>query len=69
MKGAVASFAAHTAQALAYDLECRGRLGELENASAVLQQLEHELERIAVFVTEHDWAARVCTLPPTSSLS
>jgi two-component system sensor histidine kinase/response regulator len=69
IKGAVASFAAHTAQALAYDLECRGRQGELENASAVLQQLEHELERIAVFATEHDWAARVGTLTPTPPLS
>jgi two-component system sensor histidine kinase/response regulator len=65
LKGAVASFAAHTAQALAYDLECRGRQGELENASAVLQQLEHELERLAVFATEHDWDARVGTPTPT----
>jgi signal transduction histidine kinase/DNA-binding response OmpR family regulator len=69
MKGVVASFAAHTAQALAYDLERRGRRGELENASAVLQQLEQELERIAVFVTDHDWAEPVCTLPPTPSPS
>ncbi len=69
MKGAVASFAAHTAQALAYDLERQGRQGELANASAVLQQLEYELERIAVFVTEHDWAAHVGALPPTPSPS
>jgi HPt (histidine-containing phosphotransfer) domain-containing protein len=69
LKGAVASFAAHTAQALASDLECRGRQGELENAAAVLQQLERELARIAVFASEHDWAARVCTPTPTPPLS
>jgi two-component system, sensor histidine kinase and response regulator len=69
MKGAVASFAAHTAPALAYDLESRGRQGKLEDASAVLQQPEHELERIAVFATAHDWAARVGTPTPTPPLS
>ena len=66
LKGAVASFAAHTAHTLAYDLERRGRQGELEGAAAVLQQLESELERIAVFVTEHNWEEQICTLPLTS---
>jgi two-component system, sensor histidine kinase and response regulator len=66
LKGVIASFAAHT---LAYELERRGRQRELEGAPAVLQQLEHELERIAVFVTEPDWAEHGCTLPPTPSPS
>jgi HPt (histidine-containing phosphotransfer) domain-containing protein len=57
LKGAVASSAAHGAESLAYDPECRGREGELENASVVLPQLERELERIAVFVAEHKWDA------------
>jgi two-component system sensor histidine kinase/response regulator len=67
LKGAIASFAAHAAYTLAHNLECRGRQGELEGASAVLQQLERELERIAVFVSEHDWTERVCPLPLTPS--
>jgi two-component system, sensor histidine kinase and response regulator len=69
LKGAIASFAAHAAHTLAYELECRGRQGELDGAAAVLQQLEHELERIAVFITEHDWAEHGCTLPPGPSPS
>jgi two-component system sensor histidine kinase/response regulator len=36
LKGAVANFGAHTAYALAYDLERRGHHGELEHASVVL---------------------------------
>jgi CheY-like chemotaxis protein/HPt (histidine-containing phosphotransfer) domain-containing protein len=55
LKGAVGSFAAQAAHTLAYDLECRGRQGMIENASEVLQHLEEELQRIAVFVAEHDW--------------
>jgi len=64
LKGAVMNFGAHTAQSLAYDLECLGHQGELAHASLVLQQLEHELRRIAAFVTEQDWAERMATELP-----
>jgi CheY-like chemotaxis protein len=57
LKGAVSSFGAHGAYNLAHDLECRGHQGELGNASSILRQLVHELERIAIFATEHQWPA------------
>ena len=64
-KGVVATFGADTAYSLAYDLERLSHQGELENASSVLQQLEHELKRIAVFVAEHDWDGPIETTPHT----
>ena len=43
-----------------------GRQAELEGAPLVLQQLERELERIAIFVTETAWDEQVCAMPQTS---
>jgi hypothetical protein len=42
-----------------------GRQAELEGAPLVLQQLERELERIAIFVTETSWDEQVCAMPHT----
>jgi signal transduction histidine kinase/DNA-binding response OmpR family regulator len=65
LKGAVATFGAHTAYSLAYELERCGHQRELAHAASILQQLQHELRRIAVFVAEHDWDARTeATEPP-----
>jgi two-component system sensor histidine kinase/response regulator len=47
LKGAVGYFGAQTVHTLAYRLETMGRQAELEGASAVLQQLERELERLS----------------------
>jgi two-component system sensor histidine kinase/response regulator len=60
LKGALASLGAQAAHALAYELETLGRQTELDGAVAVLQQLEHELERITAFVTEPGWQHILC---------
>jgi two-component system sensor histidine kinase/response regulator len=65
LKGTVMSFGAKTASTLAYRLETMGRQAELEGAPLVLQQLERELERIAIFVTETGWDEQVCAMPHT----
>jgi two-component system sensor histidine kinase/response regulator len=56
LKGAVGYFGAQTIHALAYRLETMGRQAELEGASAILPQLERELERLSAFVAETNWA-------------
>jgi two-component system sensor histidine kinase/response regulator len=55
LKGAVGYFGAQTVHALAYRLETMGHQAELDGASAVLQQLERELERLSAFVAENNW--------------
>jgi hypothetical protein len=57
LKGTVSHFEAHTAGRLADELETLGRQGTLQDASEVLQRLEHELERIVTFFTTCDWKA------------
>jgi hypothetical protein len=42
-----------------------GRQAKLEDAPLVLQQLERELERIAIFVTETGWDERAYVTPQT----
>ena len=65
LKGSVVSFGAKTASTLAHQLETMGRQAELEDAPLVLQQLAHELERIAIFVTETAWDEQICATPQT----
>jgi HPt (histidine-containing phosphotransfer) domain-containing protein len=65
LKGSVVSFGAKTASTLAHKLETMGRQAELEDAPLVLQQLAHELERIAIFVTETAWDEQICATPQT----
>ena len=65
LKGSVVSFGAKTASTLAHKLETMGRQADLEDAPLVLQQLERELERIAIFVTETGWDEQVCAMPHT----
>ncbi len=56
LKGAVGYFGAQTVHTLAHRLETMGHQAELEGASAVLQQLERELERLSAFAAETNWA-------------
>jgi HPt (histidine-containing phosphotransfer) domain-containing protein len=60
LKGALGYLGAPAAHALAYELETLGRQAEFDGAVAVLQQLEHELERITAFVTAPGWQDRLC---------
>jgi two-component system, sensor histidine kinase and response regulator len=66
LKGSVVTFGAKTASTLAHRLETMGRQAELEDAPLVLQQLERELARIAIFVTETAWDEQVCSMAQTS---
>jgi HPt (histidine-containing phosphotransfer) domain-containing protein len=52
LKGALAAIGATTALTLASELETKGRAAQLDDASAVLDQLERELGRLAVFCAE-----------------
>ena len=65
LKGTVLSFGAKTASTLTQQVETMGRQAKLEDAPLVLQQLERELERIAIFVTETGWDERAYVTPQT----
>ncbi len=51
LKGSVGSLAAQPALEAARDLETVGRAGDLEEAAAAFERLEHELERLAAALT------------------
>jgi CheY-like chemotaxis protein/HPt (histidine-containing phosphotransfer) domain-containing protein len=55
LKGSLGHLAAQKAYDLAFALETMGRRADLNEAPSVLQQLEHELERIITFVAEPGW--------------
>jgi signal transduction histidine kinase/sensor domain CHASE-containing protein/HPt (histidine-containing phosphotransfer) domain-containing protein len=58
-KGALGTIGASRARALAYALETMGHTAHLDKASTILQQLEAELERLAVFFADPSWVGRI----------
>jgi hypothetical protein len=44
IKGSVLQFSAHTAAAIALELEENGRLGSMTGAEALLKKLKHEVD-------------------------
>jgi len=58
LKGALSALGARVAQDLAAEVETLGREARLGPASAVLEHLERELERIAAFVAQPGWTQR-----------
>jgi HPt (histidine-containing phosphotransfer) domain-containing protein len=59
LTGEVGLFGAQMAYHLAEMLETMGREGRFENASRILQDLEHELERIISFFDQVGWKTPV----------
>jgi HPt (histidine-containing phosphotransfer) domain-containing protein len=59
LKGAIGTFGAKAAQILAHQLEDFAHREELGAASAVLRQLERELEQVAAFFATPDWKDRL----------
>jgi CheY-like chemotaxis protein len=55
LKGALGTIGATTARTLAYELEIMGHAASLEEAHGVLQQIEAELARLAVFFADPNW--------------
>ncbi|MFQ5855971.1 MAG: response regulator [Anaerolineae bacterium] len=58
-RGAVGNVGAKTAYNLASKLETIGRNSQLDGASAVLQDLEWEVERLRVFFSQPGWEERL----------
>ena len=46
IKGSVLQFSAHTAAAIALELEEKGRLGSMTEAEALLKKLRHEVDLV-----------------------
>jgi len=55
LKGTVANFGAHTAVALAQQLEKSGKESRFDQAGEILLQLKEEMKRIDRFFTEAEW--------------
>jgi two-component system, sensor histidine kinase and response regulator len=64
LKGALANFGASTAVSLAERLEGMGRTAELADTAPVLAQFDAELDRLAVFLADPGWRARLPAAEP-----